>query len=174
MKLVGRGDNLVDSTYIDNAVAAHLLAVDQLQEKGIDAPAAGRAYFISNDEPMAMRELINRILEAGGMPAVRRSVPPTLAYGVGAVLEVVYKLLGRTREPVMTRFVAKQLSTCHWYDLSAAMKDLRYRPAVSIDEGMRRLKISLEGTVQKSRQAASEGLSPASSEESPGERPSDA
>jgi len=54
-------------------------------------------------------------------------------------MEAVYALLGRQEEPPMTRFLARELATAHWFDLSAAKRDLGYRPAVSIDEGLRRL-----------------------------------
>ena len=136
LALVGRGDNLVDATYIDNAARAHLLAAERLDAR---SPCAGRAYFISNGEPIPMRELLNRILAAGGLKPVEKSVPPALAYLAGWFLEVVTRLAGKTEEPAMTRFVARQLSTAHWYDISAARRDLDYRPAVGIDEGMKRL-----------------------------------
>jgi nucleoside-diphosphate-sugar epimerase len=90
-----------------------------------------------------MRELLNRILAAGGLPPVEKSVPPALAYLAGWFLETLYRLAGKTEEPVMTRFVARQLSTAHWYDIAAARRDLDYRPAVGIDEGMERLARSL-------------------------------
>lgn len=140
LKLVGSGACLVDSTYIDNAVHAHLCAAEHLH---IGAPCAGKAYFISNSEPLAMADLINRILAAAGLPPVIRSVKPGVAYAVGAILETLYRLLGIEREPIMTRFVAKQLSTAHWFNLSAAKRDLKYEPVVSIDEGMKRLAASL-------------------------------
>jgi nucleoside-diphosphate-sugar epimerase len=70
-------------------------------------------------------------------------VPAALAYAAGAGLEAVYRCLGREEEPLMTRFVARSLATAHWYDLSAARRDLGYVPTVSIDEGMRRLRESL-------------------------------
>lgn len=35
----------------------------------------------------------------------------------------------------MTRFVAKELSTAHWFDISAARRDLGYQPEISIAEG---------------------------------------
>jgi nucleoside-diphosphate-sugar epimerase len=136
LKLVGRGLNRVDATYIDNAVAAHLCALEVLSQ---EASCAGKAYYISNDEPLAMGALLNRILEAGGLPPVSRSVPPAVAYVVGASLEKLYAMLGRKEEPIMTRFVARQLATAHWFNISAAKRDLGYRPEVNMDEGMRRL-----------------------------------
>lgn len=146
LALVGNGENLVDATYIDNAARAHLLAAERLDP---DSPCAGKAYFISDGEPLPMRELLDRILAAGGLPPVEKSVPPALAYLAGWFLEILYRLTGKTEEPVMTRFVARQLSTAHWYDITAARRDLDYRPAVGIDEGMERLARSLSGGHEK-------------------------
>ncbi len=140
LKLVGNRNNKVDSCYIDNAVQAHMLAADCLQ-KNIDC--AGKVYFISNDEPIGMADLINKILSAAKLPSVNKTIPVSVAYVVGFVLEKIYKLFNIKNEPIMTRFVAKQLSTSHWFDLSAAKNDLGYRPKVSIDEGMIRLEESL-------------------------------
>lgn len=139
LKFVGDGSNLVDSTYVDNAAHAHLLAADKLVDEGVNAPCAGKAYFITNGEPLAMADLINRILDAAGLGPVTKSVSPRLAYVVGALLECVYGTFRIGREPIMTRFVAKQLLRDHWYDLTAAKRDLNYEPIVSIDEGMKRL-----------------------------------
>lgn len=134
LKLVGKGDNRVDATYIDNAAAAHLAAADALQNGG---ECAGKAYFISNDEPIAMRDLLNQILDAANLPPVTKSVSPGLAYGVGNILEFIYGVLGKTDEPMMTRFIARQLATAHWYNIDAAKRDLGYRPQVSMAAGMK-------------------------------------
>ncbi len=140
LKLVGNGDNKVDSCYIDNAALAHIQALTALET---NPNANGRAYFISNDEPIEMKRLLNQILTAANLPAVTKTVPVGLAFAVGAVLETIYRLLGRQEEPIMTRFVARQLSTHHWFDLSAAKKELNYSPAVSISKGMELLAASL-------------------------------
>ncbi len=142
LKLVGSGENRVDSVYIDNAAEAHVLAAEALQP---GAACAGKAYFITNGEPLPMRELLNKILAAGDLPPVTKSVPPGVAYAVGALLESVYGLLGKQDEPIMTRFVARQLATEHWFDIRAAYNDFDYAPAISIDEGMERLRASLQG-----------------------------
>ena len=140
LRIVGNGQNLVDSTYIDNAADAHLLAADHLHP---GAPCAGKAYFLSNGEPLPMADLLNRILAAAGLPPVTRSISAKKAYVVGAMLEGIHQILNLKSEPPMTRFVARQLSTAHWFDLTAIQRDLGYRATVSIDEGMRRLAASL-------------------------------
>ena len=145
LRLVGSGTNLVDSVYIDNAADAHLLAADRLQPQ---AALAGKAYFISNDEPMPIGKLINGIVTAAGLAPVTRTISPRAAYVIGAVLETAYGLLRLSAEPPMTRFVARQLATSHWFDITAARRDLGYDPAVSIDQGMLRLKESLASDVK--------------------------
>ena len=143
LRLVGGGVKKIDSLYIDNAVSAHLLALDRLAP---GAQCAGRAYFISQDEPMRQCDLVNGILAAGGLPPCEKFISPSAAYVVGAVLEFVWRVMGRTDEPMMTRFLAKQLGTAHWYDISAAKRDLGYVPSVSIAEGLTRLKASLQAS----------------------------
>jgi nucleoside-diphosphate-sugar epimerase len=137
---IGRRKNLVDSTYIDNAAHAHLLAAKHLAP---GAACAGKAYFISNGEPLPMAELIGKILNAAGLAPVLPSVNPHVAYAAGTAMEFAHKLFRLKHEPLMTRFVARQLSTAHWFDLTAARRDLGYEPLVTIDEGMRRLAQSL-------------------------------
>jgi nucleoside-diphosphate-sugar epimerase len=146
LRRVGNGSNVVDTTYIDNAVAAHLAALDHLQP---GAPCAGRAYFIANDEPLPLWELINRMLACADLPPVTKSITPRMAYVAGAMCEGIYTLLGRQDEPPMTRFVARQLATSHWYDLSAAKRDLGYAPAVSVEEGLNRLREWLRQGIAK-------------------------
>jgi nucleoside-diphosphate-sugar epimerase len=137
LALVGDGSKRVDSTYVDNAVDAHLAAAGRLAP---GAPCAGRAYFVSNGEPLPMRDLLGRILAAAGLPPVTRSVSPRKALLAGLVLEKAHAWLGLRGEPRMTRFLARELSTAHWFDLGAARRDLGWEPRVSIDEGMERLR----------------------------------
>jgi nucleoside-diphosphate-sugar epimerase len=142
LRRVGIVPKRVDTIYVDNAADAHLQAFDRLAP---GAPPAGRAYFISQGEPTPLWELIDRLLAAAGLPPVRRTISPGLAYAAGWTLETVYALLSRPEEPRMTRFLARQLSTAHWFDISAARRDLGYSPAVSTEEGLRRLAESLQG-----------------------------
>jgi nucleoside-diphosphate-sugar epimerase len=134
--LVGDGQKKVDGVYVDNAADAHLNAFDALVP---EAACAGKAYFITNDAPLPIAELMNGILAAAGEPPIGKHVPAGLAVVLGAVLEGIWWTLRLSGEPPMTRFVARQLSTAHWYDISAARKELGYAPQVSTEEGLRRL-----------------------------------
>jgi nucleoside-diphosphate-sugar epimerase len=136
LSMIGKRKNLVDSTYIDNAALAHVLAADRLSPH---APCAGKAYFISNGEPLAMADLIRRILAAAGLDPVIPNIPTRIAYAAGSAMELSHKFLRLKSEPMLTRFVARQLSTAHWFDLTAARRDLGYHPIISVDEGFRRL-----------------------------------
>jgi nucleoside-diphosphate-sugar epimerase len=136
LRLVGKGDNLIDTTYIDNAAQAHFDAFDQL---ATGAACAGRAYFISNGEPRPARVVINALLAAAGEPAVRQSVPFPVAYAIGAICEAAWTVLPLQGEPPLTRFLAEQLATTHWYDMTPATRDFGYVPRVSLDEGLARL-----------------------------------
>jgi nucleoside-diphosphate-sugar epimerase len=140
LRRIGTRDNRVDCVYIDNAADAHLLAADCLSP---GTPIAGKAYFISQGEPWPLWDLINRILKAADLPPVTRTISPTLAYAAGWSLEMVYWLFAVESEPRMTRFLAQELATAHWFNIDAARRDLGYHPAVSIEEGLRRLEESL-------------------------------
>ncbi len=136
LRRIGDRPCLVDTVYIDNAAEAHILAGERIVP---GAAIAGKAYFIANDEPLPLWEMINRILAAGGVAPVTRSVSPQVAYAAGWLLEKAYTLLKLSGEPRMTRFVARELSTAHWFDLAAAKRDLNYRSLVSVDEGLKHL-----------------------------------
>lgn len=138
---VGPGTNRVDTVYVDNAARAHLLAADRL---ALDDTLSGRVYFISQGDPMPLWEMVDAILGAAGLPPVRRRMSHGAARGVGALLEGLYRVLRLPGEPPMTRFVADELAHAHWFDITAARRDLGYAPLVSTDEGLRRLAVWLK------------------------------
>jgi nucleoside-diphosphate-sugar epimerase len=133
---VGNGRNLVDTIFIDNAAEFHIAAADRLE---INPGISGKTYFISQDEPIPAWDIVNGILKAAGLEPVRRSIPHKMAWLIGALLECVYKIFKLKGEPQMTRFLADELATAHWFDISAAKNDLGYAPRISTAEGLRRL-----------------------------------
>jgi len=140
LKLPG-ADKLIDTVYIENAATAHLLALDKL---GTDPQAVGgKTYFITNDEPVSQREIIGGLLKAAGLEVRIQSISPHLAIAAGTVVENVWKLFRLKSEPPLTRWSAEHLSTAHWYDISAAKRDLGYTVKISIAEGLKMLAASL-------------------------------
>ncbi|HPE12916.1 MAG: NAD-dependent epimerase/dehydratase family protein [Actinobacteria bacterium] len=131
--LVSGGRALIDTTYIDNAADALVAAVDH-----IDA-GHGRAFIVSNGQPRTVEEMIERICAAAGVPGPSLTVPQPVAWAGGAVAEAAWRLARRTDDPPMTRFLAGQLGTAHWFDLRETERVLQWRPRVDLDEGFERL-----------------------------------
>jgi nucleoside-diphosphate-sugar epimerase len=140
LRRIGDGTNLVDMVYVENAAAAHLQAADALLPA---SPVCGRAYFISQGEPVNCWDWLNEILGLAGIPPIQKSISLPAAWRIGAVLETVYRVFGRQSEPRMTRFLAAQLATSHYFDITRARQDFGYSPSISTAEGMRRLAASM-------------------------------
>ena len=139
LRFVGDGENLIDTTFIDNAAKAHFDAFEHLAP---GAACAGKAYFISNGEPKTTRETINALLAVAGAPLVEKTIPFRAAYLIGAICEGLWHALPLKGEPPMTRFLAEQLSTSHWYSMAPATRDFGYVPKVNFAEGIDQLRVS--------------------------------
>ncbi len=120
-----------------NAAGAHLDALDALVHRKRDA--GGRAYFITQDEPIACWDWISQVCQIAGVAPPRKRISFSAAYGIGAALEAVYRVSGRKTEPPMTRFVAAQLARDHYFDITAAKALLGYCPRITMLEGLERL-----------------------------------
>ncbi len=131
--LVDGGTALIDSTYVDNAVDAVVSALDRADV------VHGEAFVVTNGQPRTVCELLSRICLACGAPAPTRSVPSAVARSGGALVESSWSLAGRDDEPPMTRFLAEQLSTAHWFDQRRTREALAWSPRVTLDEGFARL-----------------------------------
>jgi 2-alkyl-3-oxoalkanoate reductase len=135
LRRVGDGRNQVSNSYVENTAHAHLLAAKALAE---GMPCAGKAYFINEPKPVLLWEWVDELLETAGLRPIQRGVPASAAWAAGALLEGAARLVGSRKEPMMTRFLASQLGSSHWYRIDAAQRDFRYAPLVSPDEGLRR------------------------------------
>lgn len=133
LPIIGDGSNRVGLTFIDNAAAAHIQAADALGE---GSPNAGRAYFVTDPEPVRLWDWLNQLLVDLGEPRIQRSVSLATARRLGRVLELLWTWLPLPGDPPMTRFVASALATTHWYDLAAARADFGLTAAVSSEEAM--------------------------------------
>ena len=138
LPLIGSGAALIDTTYVDNAVSATVAGLEAMARP--DQPVHGRPLVVSNGEPRPVAELLSRICAAAGVRGPRGRVPVPLAVAGGAVAELVWAALRRTDDPPMTRFLAGQLSTAHWFDQRGTRSALRWAPTVPLEEGLRRLR----------------------------------
>lgn len=137
LRIVGDGNNLVDTVHVVNAAAAHLDAIDALSSTPEEA--GGRAYFIAQDEPVNCWDWIREICELGSAPPPTKQISYAAAYRVGAVLEAGYRITGRKSEPPMTRFVAAQLARDHYFSIESAKEKLGFRVRLRMDQGLERL-----------------------------------
>ena len=160
LRIVGSGTNRVDLVHVENAVDAHLAAERALQvchvirDKPADVRRAdGRAFFITNGEPVVLWNWVNALLRALGEPTVTKRISLASASWLGAICEAGWRVLPLRGEPPMTRFVAAELAKDHWFDIAAARRDLGYTPRVSMaagtDELIEHLKRSAAGAPRK-------------------------
>ncbi len=154
LRHIGSVSKKIDTVYVENAAEAHVLALEKL---GPGAPIAGKAYFITQGEPIAVDAMVNALLKAAGLPPETRRLPLDLARPLGAIMESLWRLVGAKHEPPLTRFLVEQLSTAHWFDISAARRDLGYAPRVSTSEGLVRLSQHLARERLEQRRAAPGG-----------------
>jgi nucleoside-diphosphate-sugar epimerase len=141
LKIVGKGENRVDVSYVEDVAAAHLNAFDALEsgESSNTGSCAGQAYFISQGEPVALWPWLNQVLTGLGHPPLTKRIPLPAAYAAGALAECCWKVLARfakADEPPITRFVAVELAKDHYFDISAAQRDLGYKPAVAMQAAL--------------------------------------
>ena len=139
LPLIGRGTALVDTTYVDNAVSALLAAVDAC------GPVHGESLVVSNAEPRPVGEIIRRVCLAAGVRGPRGAVPLPVAAAAGAAVERVWSLSRRPGRPPMTRFLAEQLGTAHWFDQRRTQQALNWTPMITLDQGFERLQVELAG-----------------------------
>ena len=144
LPIIGRGTNLVDVSYIDDCVAAHLCALEALES---DPSLSGEAFFISQGEPVGLWAFIDEVLSRAGIARLTRRVDARIAFGIAAVVEGISRLLPSHPEPPLTTFLVKEMSTDHYFDISRARARLGYTPRFSV---IRALEETFRGEVEHS------------------------
>jgi nucleoside-diphosphate-sugar epimerase len=130
---LGSGAALIDTTFVDNAVDALIAALNRC------GPAHGQALVVSNGEPRPIAEILARVCRAANVAGPSRRVPTRIARLSGAIQDGMWDATGRQDTPPLTRFLAEQLTTAHWFDQRRTREVLQWAPAVNLDEGFRRL-----------------------------------
>lgn len=132
---VGDGSNKTDLCFIDDCVSAHLLANDALDR---NSAARGRAYFITQGQPVNMWGWIDRVLQRNGIAPVAKSIPASLATGLAYCFELLARVRGSESVPLLTRFLVHEMCSNHYFNIEAAKRDLGFVPRYSIDDAMDR------------------------------------
>ncbi|MDH4469312.1 MAG: NAD-dependent epimerase/dehydratase family protein [Bacteriovoracaceae bacterium] len=139
LMFVGEGQNLVDVTHVTNAAHAHLLALEYLSE---DSERGGKAYFIGQERPIPLGAFLEKVFQVRNLQVQVVGIPLKFAYVLGAIMEGIYFFLSRNWEPPLTRFVALQLGTSHYFSQSQAYVDFAYRPKITMEEGLQSLRVN--------------------------------
>lgn len=122
-----------DVVFVENSARAHIQAMLELCDTGT---CAGKAYFVTNNDPQVQGEFVLRLLKTAGVTARIRKIPPALARFMAGVMETSWRLFRIRSEPPMTRFMVAQLCSSHWFDCSAARRDFGYVAPISIEQGL--------------------------------------
>ncbi len=136
LRIVGDGKNLVSVSYVENTADAHICAMHKLQENS--KSVCGKSFFINETDPVNCWEFINRLLASCNIPAVTGQLTFSNAYKLGFILEKVGNCLAPNWEPPMTRFLALQLATSHYFDNTRAREDLAWSPKIPPEEALQR------------------------------------
>lgn len=135
LPLLDGGTALVDTLFTVNAVEAiiaGLTAVDRVH---------GEALVLTNGQPRPIGEMIRRIAVAGGAQEPTLDLPSGLAKAAGSLIETFWDADKRGDEPPITRFLAEQMSTAHWFDQRRTREVLQWEPRISLDEGFEQTRL---------------------------------
>lgn len=131
--IIGGGQNLWDVTYVGNVADAHVLAAENLLSI---MTAAGEAFFIQNNEPIAFRDFSLAVWKHfGHIPPLQIPVPEPLAWFAGLLAECSTWVTG-TRT-TLSRGSVKDACSVRYASGAKAEKILGYRPRIGIEEGLR-------------------------------------
>jgi len=144
LRIIGRGDNIIDLTHIDNCTHAHLCALRSIQAN----PAAwGSAYFISDGEPVRLWDMVNSMLQANGIDPLKKRFHSGMAMAAARIMEKAKRPDFSSEPPRITSFLVHELTSSHWFDISAARKNLGYSPVISAEEGLKRIAEDTESQI---------------------------
>lgn len=129
--LIAGGGARIDITHVDN--------VCQAIERSLHSDSAnGRTYNITNDEPVLVRDLLDLLFSALDMRVRRLPLPRPVALALAGVSETVARLRRGQPEPRLTRYGVGVIGYSQTLDITAAQRDLGYRPEIGIEAGIRR------------------------------------
>ncbi|XP_031405230.1 3beta-hydroxysteroid-dehydrogenase/decarboxylase isoform X2 [Punica granatum] len=136
--IVGTGENMSDFTYVENVAHAHVCAEEALDARSVSV--AGKAFFVTNSEPMKFWKFVSLILEGLGYQRPFIKLPVMMVHYILLFGEWLHKELGVTKHNHMrsSHYVVSSASRTRTFDSSAAREQIGYTPAVTLEEGISR------------------------------------
>lgn len=126
LAIVGNGLNKVDFTSVQNLNEALFSALHVGDE------ALGKAYNISNGQPLPIWDVINYVMRQMQVPQVTRYRSFCLAYSLAALNEGACLLWPGRPQPTLSRLGMQVMNKDFTLDISRARHLLDYRPTVSL------------------------------------------
>ncbi|KAH7427732.1 hypothetical protein KP509_10G057200 [Ceratopteris richardii] len=140
--ILGDGKNVYDFTYVENVAHAHICAEKALDvhNSSGDGAAAGKAYFITNKEPIQFWEFISRILEGLGYDRPKIHLPVKLLMPFAFLVAWVYEYMAKygVKPSQFTPSRLRLVSSWRTFKCDRATRLLNYHPIVSLEEGIKR------------------------------------
>lgn len=132
---IAGGRHLTSTTHVDNVVEGLLL--------GASRGGAGRAYFVTDGDPVVFREFVTDLLATQGVDVPDRQAPAALVRIVAACGEAIFGALRIRRPPPVTRLAYWLSALETTIDISRAREELGYRPVTSMADGMAELRAAV-------------------------------
>ncbi len=129
---IGGGNQILSTIHVKNLGNAILAS--------FNSEIGGQAFFVTDGERRSMKSFFKGILEAQGLNPGDKVLPLWIASIAANSIELIWKTFNvKSRPPVaplMIRLMGKEFSVSD----TKARKELKYKNAISIDEGIEELK----------------------------------
>ncbi|KAG9444648.1 hypothetical protein H6P81_015988 [Aristolochia fimbriata] len=157
--VVGNGENMSDFTFVKNVAHAHICAEQALRPG--NSSVAGKAFFISNLEPMKLWDFICLILQGLGYERPNIHIPLKLVQSLVAIETFIRNKLKpqRNQNGRLQPAFLNQLSCTRTFNCSNAQQHIGYSPIVNLEEGVALTVLSFSNLAKDSPYAKLKDLS---------------
>ncbi len=125
-----RKDVTVWPTYIDNLIDIMMLISE-------DKRAVGHGYLVHDGESTTLQELCRVIAKTLNVPPINTHIPYFAAYAAGFVMEIIWRITGKTTRPLLTTYAVKNLGSRLKFSIAKAERELGWKPKISYKEGLK-------------------------------------
>jgi len=129
---VGGGHHLTSTAHIDNVVEGLVLAAR--------AGVPGEAYFVTDGDPLPLREFVTKLLATRGIAAPSRSIPGAVARSVAWTAEAAWRVLPLRGVPPITRLAIWNFAMEMTVNDAKARRELGYAPVTTIEQGLEEMR----------------------------------